>query len=112
MFRTNNRYCDSVPSPLTTAPREGQGPSIYYFRNLSVASLVVPIPMARGEIRGDRGPLVWDNRSYKGCPYGAGFGQVFNDQNKLPALFNTMVIISVMISVIQIGLSDLKIIQI
>ena len=27
VFRTNNRYCDSVPSPLTTAPREGQGPS-------------------------------------------------------------------------------------
>ena len=30
VFRTNNRYCDSVPSPLTTAPHEGQGPSMKY----------------------------------------------------------------------------------
>ena len=27
VFLTNSRYCDSVTTPLTTAPREEQGPS-------------------------------------------------------------------------------------
>ncbi len=27
VFLTNNEYCDSATTPLTRAPREGQGPS-------------------------------------------------------------------------------------
>ncbi len=28
VFLTNNEYCDSATTPLTRAPREGQGPSL------------------------------------------------------------------------------------
>ncbi len=34
VFLTNNEYCDSATTPLTRAPREGQGPSNIYSQDL------------------------------------------------------------------------------
>ncbi len=34
VFLTNNEYCESATTPLTRAPREGQGPSITYIHSV------------------------------------------------------------------------------